>query len=149
MQYEVTDVPAATYAVIRRTVPFAEVSNVIPELVGQVLVHLPHEQAAHGRPMCFSSSAGEGMLNIGPGWEIGDGSGDPPGPAELVRTPAQRAAVHLHVGPYVGLAEVYPRFYDALTAAGLKPADEPREIYESEQGDPMPTTRIIWPLTSS
>ena len=63
-----------------------------------------------------------------------------------VETPAQRAAVHLHVGPYEGLAQASQDFGNTLPAAGLTPSAEPREIYESPPDDPNPTTRIIWPL---
>jgi effector-binding domain-containing protein len=148
MDYDVTEVPASTYAVIRRTLPFADLPTVIPQLIGQVH-EWAHAQAPHGLPMCFSSSAGEGMLHVGPGWEVGADAADPPAPIELVRTPAQRAAVHVHVGPYDELGEVYPRLWEALTADGLQPAAEPREIYESPPDDPSPTTRIVWPLAAS
>jgi effector-binding domain-containing protein len=148
MDYEVTDVPASTYAVIRRTLPFGELPTVVPQLIGQVH-EWAHAQAPHGLPMCLSSSAGEGTLNIAPGWEVGADAGDPPAPIELVHTPEQRAAVHVHVGPYDELGRVYPKLYDALTAGGLRPAEEPREIYESPPDDPNPTTRIIWPLVQS
>jgi effector-binding domain-containing protein len=142
MEYEVTEVPAARFAVIKRTVPFAELPQVMPELLGRVHEAVP----GHGLPMCISSLAGEAGLNVAAGWEAGDATADLPAPIELVETPAQRAAVHLHVGPYEGLAQAYQDFGSALLAAGLTPSAEPREIYESPPDDPNPTTRIVWPL---
>jgi effector-binding domain-containing protein len=142
IEYEVTEVPPGRYAVIKRTVPFAELPQVMSELLGRVHEAVP----GHGRPMCISSLAGEAGLNIAAGWEAGDETADLPEPVELVETPAQRAAVHLHVGPYEGLAQAYQDFGSALVAAGLTPSAEPREIYESPPDDPNPTTRIIWPL---
>jgi effector-binding domain-containing protein len=141
MEYEVTDVPPASYAVIRQTVAFSELPQVMPRLFA--LVHdWAEANGGHGHRMAISSRAGDDRLNIAPGVEYGGGA-DPSEPIELVETPAQRAAVHVHVGPFEELPDVYRRFWDALVADGHAEAGEPREIYESMDG---PTTRIIWPI---
>jgi AraC family transcriptional regulator len=144
MEYEVMEVPEARYAVIRRTVAFEELPQVMPGLMGQVHAWA-HAQGPHGPAMCISSTAGEGKLSIAPGVQL-DAPADPPDPIEIVTKPAGRAAVHLHVGPYEELPQVYQRLYDALQAAGETEAGEPVEIYESGPDDPRPTTRIIWPI---
>ena len=70
---------------------------------------------------------------------------EPPDDFELVTRPAQRAAVHLYVGPYEKLAAVYQEFHDQLQRDGYTERGEPIEIYE--QHDPVPETRIIWPVS--
>jgi effector-binding domain-containing protein len=142
MDYEVTEVEPASYAVIRRTVPYAELPQVMPALLEHT--HAWAEaNGGHGHRMTISSRAGDGRLDVAPGVEY-DGGAEPPAPIELVRTPRQRAAVYVHVGGYEELPDVYRRLWDALTADGHAEAGEPREIYLSH--DDRPTTRIIWPL---
>lgn len=138
------DVPEASYAVIKRTVAFDELPQVMPELMGQVH-EWAHAQGPHGLTMCISSLAGEGKLNIAPGVQL-DGPVDTPDPIEIVTKPSGRAAVYVHIGPYEELPQVYQRFYDALQAGGETEAGEPVEIYESGPDDPRPSTRIIWPI---
>jgi predicted transcriptional regulator YdeE len=142
MDYEVTEAPEATYAVIRRTVPFADVPATMQELMGEL--HGWAANVPHGQSMCISSRTSDGQLNIAPGVEIEPGAVDPPEPFELVTRPAQRSAVHLYVGPYEGLASVYQELYAALQRDGLEEAGEPIEIYEKHE--PVPETRIVWPV---
>ncbi len=144
MDYEVMEIPETTYAVIKRTVAFEELPQVMPGLMGQVH-DWAHAQGPHGHAMCISSRAGDGKLNIAPGVQL-EATVDPPDPIEIVIKPGGRAAVHLHVGPYDELPQVYRRFFDALKAAGETEAGDPVEIYESGPADPRPTTRIIWPI---
>src|SRR4051794_8046066 len=143
MDYDVQEVPEATYAVIKTTVPFSEVPQTMGKLLGQV-----HGWAAtvpHGRTACISSMAEDGKLNIAPGVEVDPGEVDPPEPFELVTRPAHRSAVHLYVGPYDGLPGVFQEFYAALQADGLEEAGAPIEIYEKHE--PVPETRIVWPVS--
>jgi effector-binding domain-containing protein len=144
MDYEVTEVPPASYAVIRRTVAFEELPQVMPGLLEET--HAWGEaNGGHGHRVAISSMTADGRLNIAPGVEY-DGTAEPPEPIELVRTPAQRAAVYVHVGSYEELPGVYQRFWDALQTDGHTAAGEPREIYESHDGPDGPVTRIIWPI---
>ncbi len=143
MEFEVEDVPEGTYAVIKRTVPFSEVPAAMGELIGQVQAWAA--TAPHGRMMNISSRTPDGQLNLAPGVEVEPGAVDPPEPFEVVTRPAQRSAVYLHVGGYEQLPDIYMRFYDAILAAGLKEGGAPIEIYETH--DPVPETRIIWPLS--
>src|SRR5437660_12415622 len=117
MVYEVTEVPAAAYAVIRRTVAFAELPEVMPRLFGQAHAWAEAD-GGHGHRVTISSPAGEGRLNIASGVEY-DGEAEPPAPIELVRSPQQRAAVFVHVGPYEELPNVYHRLSEALRADAL------------------------------
>ena len=142
MDFEVTDVPGGTYAVIRRMIDPAETPKVMPGLIGQVQAWAA--TAPHGVQMCISSMTADGKLNIAPGVEVEPGSPFPPEPLEIVIRPAGRAAVYLHVGGYEQLPDVYRRFYEAIGEAGLEEAGEPIEIYEKH--DPVPETRIIWPV---
>lgn len=142
MDYEVMEVPESTWAVIRATVSFPEVPTTMGTLLGQV-----HEWAAtvpHGKTGTISSLTPDGKLNLAPGVEVDPAEVDPPEPFELVTRPAQRSAVHLYVGPYEGLPGVFQELYAALQADGLKEAGEPIEIYERH--DPVPETRIVWPV---
>ena len=59
--------------------------------------------------------------------------------------PAQRSAVHLYVGPYEGLPDVYRELHDQLQGDGHTEKGEPIEIYEKH--DPVPETRIVWPIS--
>ena len=143
MDYEIQQVPAGTYAVIKRTVAFSEVPSVMPELMGKV--HRWADTVPHGVHMCISSATPDGQLNIAPGVEVEPGAVEPPDDFELVTRPAQRAAVHLYVGPYEALAGVYQEFHDQLQRDGYTERGEPIEIYEKH--DPVPETRIIWPVS--
>ena len=142
MDYEIQEVPEATYAVVKRTVAFADVPNVMPELMQKV--HVWAETVPHGVHMCISSTTPDGRLNLAPGVEVEPDSVEPPEGFDLVTRPAQRSAVHLYVGPYEGLPGVYQAFYDQLQHDGHAEAGEPIEIYEKH--DPVPETRIVWPI---
>ena len=87
----------------------------------------------------------DGQLNIAPGVEVEPGSVELPEGFDLVTQPAQRSAVHLCVGPYEGLPRVYQELYDQLQRDGSTEQGEPIEIYEKH--DPVPETRIVWPIT--
>jgi predicted transcriptional regulator YdeE len=142
MDYEIQDVAEATYAVIKRTVAFADVSNVMPELMEKVQSWA--DTVPHGVHMCISSMTPDGQLNIAPGVEVEASSVEPPEGFDLVTRPAQRSAVHLYVGPYDGLPGIYQEFHDQLQRDGYGEKGEPIEIYEKH--DPVPETRIIWPI---
>jgi predicted transcriptional regulator YdeE len=142
MEYEIQVVPEGTYAVIERTVAFSAVPNVMPELMGKV--HSWADTVPHGLHMCISSMTADGQLKIAPGVEVEPGSVEPPDGFNLVTRPAQRSAVHLYVGPYEGLPGVYQEFNDQLRSDGHTEKGEPIEIYEKH--DPVPETRIIWPI---
>ena len=142
MDYEIQDVPEATYAVIERTVAFAEVPAVMPGLMDRV--HGWAETVPHGVHVCISSTTDDGRLSIAPGVEVEPGSVEPPQGFDLVTRPAQRSAVHLYVGSYEGLPGVYQELWDQLQRDGHTGSGAPIEIYEKH--DPVPETRIIWPI---
>ena len=142
MDYEIQNVPGATYAVIERTVAFSEIPAVMPALMDKV--HSWAETVPHGVHMCISSTTDDGRLNIAPGVEVEAGSVEPPEEFELVTRPAQRSAVHVYVGSYEGLPGVYQELYDQLQRDGHTGSGAPIEIYEKH--DPVPETRIIWPI---
>ena len=142
MNYEIQEVPDKTFAVIKRTVAFSDVPKVMPELMRTVQSWA--ETVPHGLHVCISSTTADGQLNIAPGVEIEPGSAEPPAGFDVVTRPAQRSAVHLYVGPYEGLPGVYQDFYDQLQRDGHTETGEPIEIYEKH--DPVPETRIIWPI---
>jgi len=142
MDYEIQDIPEATYAVVSRTVDPAEVPNVMPELMGTVQSWAA--TVPHGASVCISAMTDDGKLKIAPGVEVDAGSVEPPDGFDLVTRPAGRSAVHLYVGPYEGLADVYRALYEQLMQDGHTEKGEPIEIYEKH--DPVPETRIIWPL---
>jgi len=142
MDYEIQDVPEATYAVIRRTVAFPDVPKVMPELMGKLQSWA--DTVPHGQHMCISSATADGQLNIAPGVEVEPGAVEPPDGFDLVTRPAQRSAVHRYVGSYEGLPGVYQEFYDQLQRDGYTETGEPIEIYDKH--DPVPETRIIWPV---
>jgi len=143
MDYDVVVVPEATYAVTRRTIGFSDVPQVMPGLMEKVLGWAA--TVPHGAVMCVSSVTPEGLLNIGPGVEVDAGAVEPPDGFELVTRPAGRAVVHLHVGAYEALPDVYRKLYDTMTRDGLEEAGEPIEIYETH--GPVPETRIFWPVS--
>jgi predicted transcriptional regulator YdeE len=142
MNYEIEEVPERTYAVIGRTVAPADVPTVMPELMREVQRWA--DDAPHGLHMCISSMTPDGQLNIAPGVEVEPGTVEPPEGFEVVTRPAGRSAVHLYVGPYEGLPGVYQELYDQLQRDGHTEAGEPIEIYEKH--DPVPETRIVWPI---
>ena len=137
MDYEIEQVPEGTYAVIRRTVAFSDVPKVMPELMGKVQ-HWA-DSVPHGLHMCISSTTPEGQLNIAPGVEVEPGAVEPPEDFDLVTRPAQRAAVHLYVGPYEALPGVYQELYDQLQRDGYdgeRRADRALRETRSGAGDP-------------
>jgi predicted transcriptional regulator YdeE len=142
MNYEIQEVPEGTYAVIERTVALSEVPNAMQELIGEVQRWA--DTVPHGLHMCISSMATDGQLNIAPGVEVEPDSVEPPQGFSLVTRPAERSAVHLYVGPYEGLPGVYQDLYDQLRRDGHSEKGAPIEIYEKR--DPVPETRIIWPI---
>ena len=142
MDYEIQDVPETTYAVIRRTVAYQDVPNVMQELMGKVQSWA--NTVPHGPHICISSRTADGRLSIAPGVEVEADSVEPPDGFDLVTRPAQRAAVHLYVGSYEGLPGVYQEFYDQLHRDGYTEQGEPIEIYDKH--DPVPETRIIGPV---
>ena len=142
MEYEIQDVPEKTYVVIKQTVAFPDVPNVMPELMGKVQSWA--NTVPHGPHMCISSMTPDGQLNIAPGVEVEAGAVEPPEGFDLVTRPAQQSAVHIYVGPYEGLPGVYEEFNDQLRRDGYTEKGEPIEIYDKH--DPMPETRIIWPV---
>ena len=143
MDYEIQEIPEATYAVIKRTVAFPDVPKVMPELMTNVQNWA--DTVPHGAQMCISSTTADGQLNIAPGVEVERGAVEPPEGFDLVTRPTQRSAVHLYIGPYEGLPGVYQQLYDQLQRDGYTEQGEPIEIYEKH--DPVPETRIIWPIT--
>jgi predicted transcriptional regulator YdeE len=142
MDYEIQDVPEATYVVIKRTVAFSDVPSVMPELMGKVQSWA--STVPHGAQMCISSRTPDGQLNIAPGVEVEPGAVEPPEGFELVTRPAQRSAVHVHVGPYERLPGVFQELHDQLQRDGYAEKGEPIEIYDRH--DPVPETWIIWPV---
>ena len=68
MDYEIQEIPEATYAVIKRTVAFQDVPNVMPELMTNVQNWA--DTVPHGAHMCISSTTADGQLNIAPGVEV-------------------------------------------------------------------------------
>jgi effector-binding domain-containing protein len=142
MEYEIEDISEQTYAVIRRTVAFADIPAVMPELMARVQSWA--DMVPHGVHMCISSTTPDGRLSIAPGVQVEPGSAMPPEGFDLVTRPAQRSAVHLYVGGYEGLPGVYQELYDQLQRDGHTEVGEPIEIYEKH--DPVPETRIIWPI---
>jgi effector-binding domain-containing protein len=148
MEFEVTEVPAVTYAVMRGTFDFAEVSKTIGAFIEQVGAWARSSGTVAGPPATITSMAAEGRLNVATGWTV-DGEQTPPAPIELAVYPTTRAAVHVHVGPYDTLPDVYPRFAAALAEAGYTPGAEQREVYETDPEVTEPdqyVTRIIWHL---
>jgi predicted transcriptional regulator YdeE len=143
MDYEIKEVPASTYAVIRRTVPFPDVPRVMGELMSTIQTWA--DTVPHGLNVCISSTTPDGRLNIAPGVEIEPGAVEPPDGFELVTRPGQRSAVHLYVGGYEALPGVYQQLYDQLQRDGYTEVGEPIEIYEKH--DPVPETRIVWPIS--
>ena len=73
MDYEIRLVPEGTYAVIKRTVAFPDVPNVMPEHMGKVQSWA--DTVPHGVQMCISSTTPDGQLNIAPGVEVEPGRG--------------------------------------------------------------------------
>lgn len=142
MDYEIQEIPEATYAVIKRTVAFADVPKVMPGLIEKVQGWA--ETVPHGVHMCISSMTPDGQLKIAPGVEVKPGSVEPPDGFDLVTRPAQRSAVHVYVGPYEGLSAVFQELHDQLDRDGYTEKGEPIEIYDRH--DPVPETRIIWPI---
>ena len=148
MEYEVTDVPAATYAVIERTITPDAGSDVIPQLIEEVGAWAHGSGAVAGGPLTLSTLDSDQQLIVRTGWQIEPGVGAPD-PIEVQDVPAGRAAVYVHVGPYAELPALYGRLWDALRADGHDPGSWPREHYESGPDEDPPRTRVVWPLASS
>ena len=142
MDYEIEQVPEGTYAVIRRTVAFSDVPKVMPELMGKVqqlgglgttrvahvhLVDHPRRAAEHRTRRRGRAGRSRAARRLRPG----DATRAARGGASL-RRPVRSAAGRL------------PGVFDRLQRDGHTENGEPIEIYENH--DPVPETRIIWPI---
>lgn len=145
-EFKLEEVPAATVATMRRTVPmtdltdffgtaFAHVAGAVSEAGGQV-ARAPFAWY-HGMPA--------ETVDVSAGFEV-DGDVHPTaGGVGLVDRPGGRAATALHVGPYDGLAETWGRLFGWLSDQGLEPGPVMWEEYVSPpEGDPATwRTRIV------
>ena len=135
---------------IRATAEFSEVSTLIRSFLEQVGEWAMSSGAAAGAATLDHVDGGGRQVEPRHAAGLSRARQDPPAPIELAVYPATRAAVHVHVGPYDDLPDVYRQFGAALAEAGLQPGAEQRELYESDPAvvtDPAQyRTRVVWPL---
>jgi DNA-binding transcriptional MerR regulator len=149
LELNVTDVPEERYAVIHERAQQEQMGEVIPRLLERT-GKWAHGVGVTGPPVSICPMDADGFIDVRVGWPVATDE-QPPAPIEYVTCPPSRAVVHRHVGPYEELAATYRRLAEAMDAAGIAPAGEPREIYETdpqEVTDPREyVTRIVWPVT--
>jgi len=116
-------------AVIRRRVRPGELSRVVPEACGLVWKAVKAAQVTDaGRHVSVYRSAGEGLLDIEVGVEVGAAF---PGRDEVVGsvTPAGDAVTVTHFGPYQRLGEAHQAIRQWSAATGRTLAGPNWEIY--------------------
>ena len=145
-EFTVTRVPEQTFAYVVRSVALGDVGEFVGGAIERVSGFARAHGGAQGPPMTISSAPDEnGIVVLEVGWPVPVGTAPEP-PVEVRTLPATDAIVHLHVGPYDDLPELYRELYAQAHEHGLTPAGAPRERYLTAPGDGTPKTEIVWPI---
>jgi effector-binding domain-containing protein len=116
-------------AVVRRKVLRSDLSRVVPELCGLVFATVKAAQAKDiGRQVAVYRSAGDGLLDIEVGVEVGTAF---PGRDPVVGsvTPEGTVAIVTHLGPYWKLNEAHQAIREWCASSGRTPAGTNWEVY--------------------
>ena len=142
----VTRVPEQTFAYVVRTVGLADVGEFIGGAIERVGGFARAHGGAQGPPMTICSAPDENdLVVLEVGWPVQAGTPPEP-PVEVCTLPATTAIVHLHVGPYADLPQLYRELYAQAHERGHTPVGSPRERYLTGPGDGAPQTEIVWPI---
>jgi len=146
LELTVEDVPEQTFAYVVRTVGLGEVGEFIGGAIERVGEFARAHGGMQGPPMTVCSAPDEnGFVVLEVGWPVQAGT-EPEPPVEVSTLPATLAIVHVHVGPYDDLPELYRGLYAEAHERGYTLVGSPRERYLSAPGDGPPVTEIAWPI---
>ncbi len=145
-EFTLEEVPPATVATMRRTVPMTQLT----EFFGTAFTHVADAvKEAGGRiggaPFAWYHGMPGEAVDISAGFEVyGDVHPTPAG-VQIVDRPGGRGAVTVHVGPYDTVQVTWSRLLGWLTEQGLSPRAEVWEEYlDPPEGDPATwRTRIV------
>ena len=145
-EFTLDEVPAATVALLRRTVPVTDLT----EFFGSAFAHVADAVAeAGGRvggpPFAWYHGMPGETVDVSAGFEVAGDVHETGGGVALVERPGGRGAVAVHVGPYDTVADTWGRLLGWITAQGLSPEAEVWEEYlDPPEGDPSTwRTRIV------
>lgn len=145
-EFTLEEVPAATVATMRRTVPMADLTDFFGTAFHHVAGAVSEAGGrVAGAPFAWYHGMPTDTIDVSAGFEVvGDVHPTAAGVALLER-PGGRAAIAMHVGPYDALAQTYGRLLGWLSDQGLEPGPEMWEEYLSPpEGDPATwRTRIV------
>jgi effector-binding domain-containing protein len=154
VQVMLEDVPELRVAVIAERVAVDDMFRFVPATIERVLDWLAeHGVECTSPPVTLLRDPVYGIENdsidVAVGFEVPEGTvGD--GPVAVQTSPAVRAAVHEHRGPYGGLAAVYEPLQAWILDNGLDPGEQAREIYVAHPNNTANErdylTRICWPV---
>jgi effector-binding domain-containing protein len=145
-EFTVTHVPEVTFAYVVRSVGLKEVGEFIGGAVERVADFARAHGGTQGPPMSICSAPDEnGIVVLEVGWPV-EADTEPEAPVEVRTLPATVAIVHLHVGSYDDLPELYRELYAEAHARRYAPVGSPRERYLTAPGDGPPVTEIVWPI---
>ena len=152
-QLSVTNVPARRLVVLRGRVPMEQLTQVIPQRIGETAAWVGPNGGWIGAPMAVVGSPDEDdVVDLDVGWPVAE-QVDPPAPFEVVTHPPTRAVVHRHIGPGENVHQTYALLEHAMAAAGLRPTAPPRESYETDPAEEPDrqkwVTEIVWPVSGS
>lgn len=147
MDYEITQIELThtPTAVIRGTVPEAEISGFLGSAFGEVMAALMAQGLTPtGMPFgCYSPPA-DGVFEL----EAGFSTSVPVTPVGRVVAsahPGGSAIQILHRGAYEGVGAAYQAAEQWMAAQGWESTGSPWEEYLDEPSVPQPRTLVTWP----
>lgn len=148
---EIVELEEQPAAVVRATLPFAELGGFFSRAFEAVLATLATQGVAPaGPPFAYYPGMVGDTVEVAAGFPT-ELPVDPSGEVVALTLPGGRAALTTHVGPYETMgATTYPELPAWMAAEGLEPASGSWEVYlTGPTNEPDPATwrtRIVWPV---
>lgn len=145
-EYTLEEVPAATVATMRRTVPMTELTDFFGSAYAHVAAAVAEAGGrVGGAPFAWYHGMPAETVDVSAGFEVAGDVHPTAGGVALVERPGGRAATAMHVGPYDGLAETWGGMFSWLAGQGLQAGPVMWEEYlDPPEGDPATwRTRVV------
>lgn len=150
MHYDVRieDRPEQPIASLRKEIDQGAIGHWVDEALGAIFPTLGSAGLHPTGPMvCRYHTWADDRTDCEIGFPI---SGEVPAGLTASATPAGRAAVTLHVGPYDGLPNAYEAMSAWMEENGIEPGRGPYEVYIADMSTGTPAselqTEVVWPL---
>lgn len=150
-QPEIVEVPEATTAVIRGTVPMSDLANFFDDSFRVLGVVLAKQRVT---PTGAAFALYHGIPDESVTLEVGfptDGVIEPDGSAGAGSLPGGRVVRVIHAGSFDGLGDAWQRLGAWIGEQGLEPSDDFWEVYLTEPSPEMDPadlrTELNWPVS--